>query len=362
MRNVLCLDRGSSSLKFAAYRIEAASASPVRVARGETVASGDAETALKAVLDEVRSTGFDAVGHRIVFGGERHVAPALADRGTLDELDALVGVEPLHLRAELDLVRAAKRALPGAANVLCFDTAFHRRSPAIARLLPLPSQIDPTLMRYGFHGLSYEYIASQLDAGAGRTIVAHLGSGSSLCAMKSGRPIDTTMGFSVLGGIMMGTRPGDLDPGIILRLMAAHGYDLEKLTDLLYNRSGLLGVSGSSADMRTLIAASANDAGARKAIELFIYRLVKELGALIAVLGGLDTLVFTGGIGENQPTIRAAVARALYYIGVRVDEEANERNERVFTAAQSQVVGMVIPTDENLMIARHTVETIEKVA
>jgi acetate kinase len=228
------------------------------------------------------------------------------------------------------------QARPSVPNVLCFDTAFHRRSPEIAHRLPLPSAIDPALQRYGFHGLSYEYVASQLRADAGRTVIAHLGSGASLCALRDREPVDTTMGFTALGGLMMGTRPGDLDPGVILRLLGSDAFDLASLTDLLYHRCGLLGVSGSSADMRTLLAREQNDTAARDAIELFIYQLRKQLGAMIAVLGGLDTLVFTAGIGENQPSIRQRIVDGCTYLGA-------------FRT-------LVIPTDENLMIARHTRE------
>jgi len=258
----------------------------------------------------------------------------------------------LHLRAELDLLCAARRRFPGVAQVLAFDTAFHARAPEIAKRLPLPRDLDPLLSRYGFHGLSYEYVVSQLGGDRGRTIVAHLGSGASLCALRDGLPLDTTMGFSALGGLMMATRPGDLDPGAILRLLD-DGYDAPRLTDLLYRRCGLLGVSGRSADMRELLDASATDAAARDAVELFVYQLVKHLGSMVAVLGGIDRLVFTGGIGERAPAIRGAVAAAFAFLGVRLDDAANRGDAREISSPESAVQVLVLPTDENLVIARH---------
>lgn len=337
MNKLLTLNGGSSSLKFAAYRGDAASELELTHS-GTLPPAGDAEHLLAQVLAQVASDGIDAVGHRIVFGGPRYESPVLADDAVMKDLEALVTVEPLHLRAELDLVYAAVRALPRVPQMLCFDTAFHRRSPAIAHRLPLPNDLDPLLQRYGFHGLSYEYVVSQLPANSGRTVIAHLGSGASLCALRDGEPIDTTMGFTALGGLMMGTRPGDLDPGVMLRLLGNDRYDVEELTDLLYHRSGLLGVSGSSADMRTLLTQAPVSAPAREAVDLFVYQLIKHLGAMAAVLGGLDTLVFTGGIGEHAQIIRERVIAAIAYLG--------------------DVATLVIPTDENLMIARHALRVL----
>ena len=328
--NVLAINGGSSSLKFSLFRVDGGE--PVFVA-GDTLAVGaDAGAACATVLERIGGSA-DAVGHRLVFGGPHYDAPVRASDAVLHDLEQLVEIEPLHLREELDLVYAMMGALPDAPNVLCFDTAFHRRSPAIAHRLPLPGNLDPMLQRYGFHGLSYEYIASQLPPDCGRTIVAHLGSGASLCALRDGAPVDTTMGFTALGGLMMGTRPGDLDPGVVLRLLA-DGYDAGTLSELFYHGSGLRGVSGTTGDMRTLMAAAQHDAAAREAVDLFVYQLVKMLGSMIAVLGGLDTLVFTGGIGEHAEAIRERALAQLAYTGA-------------FTTA-------VIATDENLMIARHT--------
>ena len=363
MNAILCLDAGSSSLKFAAYHFGDDGVESRAAAAGEAPASDDAADALDRVLARVAGPGapFAAVGHRVVFGGPRYVAPVLAAAGVLDELERLVPVEPLHLRAELDLVYAASQRLPGVPQVLCFDTAFHRRSPPIARRLPLPGGLDPLLQRYGFHGLSYEYVASQLGRAQGRTVVAHLGSGASLCAMRDGAPVDTTMGFSALGGLMMATRPGDLDPGIVLRLLANDAYDVERLTDLFYRRSGLAGVSGGCADMKRLLERAAADPAAREAVELFTYVLTKHIGAMIAVLGGLDRLVFTAGIGENAPEIRAAACAPFAYLGLRLDPAANDRSDRTISASGSAVEVLVVPTNENLEIARHTLAVLKKV-
>jgi len=361
---ILCLDAGSSSLKFAAYRAEAET-EPVRIAVGDAPPSANAQAALEQVLSQVQKHGdasLTAIGHRIVFGGPQLTEPTPADDGVLQYLETLVEVEPLHLRAELDLVYAVRRVLPSLLQVLCFDTAFHRRSPAIARRLPLPPDIDPLIQRYGFHGLSYEYITSQLRDDAGRTVIAHLGSGASLCALEKGAPIDTTMGFSALGGLMMGTRPGDLDPGIVLRLLGADSFGPDRLRELLYYESGLRGLSGSTGDMKTLIADAATDARAREAVELFVYQLVKHLGAMIAVLGGLKTLVFTGGIGEHAPSVRTAACKPFDYLGLRLDEEANRRDGRLISRPESSVSVEVIPTDENLMIARHTLGLMKKIS
>ena len=358
---LLCLDGGSSSLKYAAYEAASAAEEPALIADGNLPVSGDAGAWLDAALAQLpkKANAIAAVGHRIVFGGPRYVGPTVADDAVLRELETLVDIEPLHLRVELDLVYAARRKFPNAPQVLCFDTAFHRRAPEISRRLPLPSTLDPLIQRYGFHGLSYEYIVSQLPRDSGRTVVAHLGSGASLCALRDGEPVDTSMGFTALGGLMMGTRPGDLDPGILLRLLA-DGYDLTRLNDLLYHRSGLLGVSGSTSDMRALGGRAASDSGARAAIELFDYQLVKQLGAMVAVLDGLETLVFTAGIGENDPSVRAAASAAFAHLGLRLDGDANQRNDRVISLPESAVRVMVIPTDENLMIARHALAALGK--
>ena len=338
VKELLTLNGGSSSLKFAVYRVGEGTSEPELMQAGTLSAQGNSVALLAQVFAKVGHGSIGAVGHRIVFGGPRYESPVLADESAMNDLEAFVSIEPLHLRSELDLVYATMHALPDTPNVLCFDTAFHRRAPAIAHRLALPADLDPLLQRYGFHGLSYEYIVSKLPPKSGRAVIAHLGSGASLCALRNGEPVDTTMGFSTLGGLMMGTRPGDLDPGVVLRLLGNDRYDLERLTDLLYHRSGLLGVSGLSADMQTLLAQEDVNVGARDAVDLFIYQLIKHLGAMAAVLGGLDTLIFTGGIGEHAAVIRERVTAAIAYLG--------------------NVAIHVIPTDENLMIARHTLRVL----
>jgi acetate kinase len=356
MTQILCLNGGSSSLKFGAYDIgeesRDVSCTMTRCAPFATDALATFDGILAALQ---RGPGDDvvAVGHRIVFGGPRYALPIRANVRVLSDLEDLVDIEPLHLRAELNLVYAAARRLPEVPQVLCFDTGFHRRAPAIARRLPLPQGLDPLLERYGFHGLSYEYVSSQLGDAPGATVIAHLGSGASLCALRDGIPVETTMGFSALGGLMMGTRPGDLDPGILLRLLS-DGCDLARLTAMLYRESGLLGVSGTSGDMKDLLKKEASDPAASQAVELFVYQLIKHIGAMVAVLGGLQTLVFTGGIGERAPEIRARACASFEYLGLQLDEAANRQNAPVISNPQSLIVAMVVPTDENLMIARHT--------
>ncbi|MGB9650585.1 MAG: hypothetical protein WCB01_02160 [Candidatus Cybelea sp.] len=363
MTQLLCLNAGSSSLKFAAYGIAGEGQDLSCTMSSSTPFQAGAREVFDDVLAHLPQ-GFEeavgAVGHRIVFGGPQYALPTRTEARVLNDLEELVEVEPLHLRAELDLVYAATRRLPKVPQVLCFDTAFHRRAPAIARRLPLPQGLDPVLERYGFHGLSYEYVSSQLGNAPGATVIAHLGSGASLCALKDGVPFDTTMGFSPLGGLMMASRPGDLDPGILLRLLS-DGYDLQSLTALFYRQSGLLGVSGTSGDMKELLEKKASDRAASQAVELFVYQLVKHIGAMIAVLGGLQTLVFTGGIGERAPTIRADACAPFEYLGLQLDDTANRQNERLISRPESRVTAMIVPTDENLMIARHTLAILGKV-
>lgn len=375
---VLALDGGSSSLKFALYAVAGDAFSPtlsgeasgfgqppghLRVATPEIVlideavaAEWNAAIALERVLGIVREREADlsAVGHRIVFGGPNHVEPVLATPEVLRRIEEFVALEPLHLRVELDAVYAMQRHFPGVPQILCFDTAFHRRMPAVAKRLPLPRNLDPALQRYGFHGLSYEYVLWRVaQASRGRVVIAHLGNGASLCALKDGLPMDTTMGFSALGGLMMGTRPGDMDPGVLLYLLGAGGYRAADLADLLNYHCGLLGVSGSSASMEALLAAAPSDASAREAVELFVHQLVKHLGAMIAVLGGLDALVFTGGIGERAASIRSKACEALGYAGVRLDDAANAASAPIVSRGESRVGVHVVPADETLVIARH---------
>jgi acetate kinase len=303
-----------------------------------------------------------AAGHRVVHGGVRHDRPVRIDATILAALDELVALAPLHQPHNLAAIRAITAAVPQLPQVACFDTSFHRTQPGIAQLFALPQRYaDEGVRRYGFHGLSYEYIASVLpgiDAGAarGRTVVAHLGNGASMCAMKAGKSVASTMGFTALDGLPMGTRCGALDPGVLLYLMERHGQDARALEKLLYQESGLLGLSGISSDMRTLLASA--DPRAATAIDVFVYRIGRELGSLAAALGGLDALVFTGGIGENAAAIRARVCRDAAWLGLELDETANNAGWPRISAPGSRVTGLVIPTNEERMIAQHTRSTL----
>jgi acetate kinase len=280
----------------------------------------------------------------------------------LAQLEAMVPLMPLHLPHNLAAIRALATTHPHLPQIACFDTAFHRTLPPLERAFALPRALtEAGVVRYGFHGLSYEYIAARLPevdrrAAQGRTIVAHLGNGASLCALDAGRSVGTTMGFSALDGLMMGTRPGWLDPGVLLYLIREKAYDARRLERLLYDECGLLGVSGVSSDMRTLLAST--DAAAREAVELFCHRVVCAIGSLVAPLGGFDALVFTGGIGENAAPVRQRICEALAWLGLSIDADANDRAGPRISAAQSRVGAWVIPTDEDLMIARHTRELI----
>jgi acetate kinase len=262
----------------------------------------------------------------------------------------------LHLPGEIKGIDAVAEHYPGLSQVVCFDTAFHRRMPDVAQWLPIVRSLrHEGIHRYGFHGLSYEYIVSALGMNTkGRVIIAHLGSGASMAALNDGHPQDTTMGFSGLGGLMMGTRCGDLDPGVLLYLMDEKGYDARQLERLLYQRSGLIGVSGISSDMKTLLDQCATEPHAAEAIELFCYTARKYIGALSAVLGGLDTLVFTGGIGERAAPVRWSICDGLEYLGIKLDSKNNNANADTISITNSSCTVRVIPTNEDLMIARHT--------
>jgi acetate kinase len=381
---ILTLNAGSSSLKFSLF--EADDAALKRLADGEIEGIGEAPhfTARadgrvaaerrwpegqglthEAFLDELLGwvdgrLGGDrlaAIGHRVVHGGPDFSGPVRLDADVIARLEALTPLALLHQPHNLAAVRAAAKARPTVPQVACFDTAFHHgHAPEVDRF-GLPREWEAKgVRRYGFHGLSYEFIAGrmrELDPAmaAGRVVVAHLGAGASLCAMRDGRSVDTTMGFSTLDGLVMATRSGALDPGVILYLESVHGLAPAKVEDLLYRRSGLLGVSGISADMRELLASPA--AAAREAIDLFVFRVVREIGAMAASLGGLDGIVFTGGIGERSPVIRRQICERLGWLGVRLDEAANTRGEGCVSGSGSAPV-WVVPTDEELMIARHT--------
>ncbi len=377
---VLCLNSGSSSLKFALFdmgdseaqlawgAVECIGAAPARIwtrtadSRDSVRAEADIPDARRALEAAFRALGIPgrslpaAVGHRIVHGGPDHDAPEWIDAPLVATLRRLIPMAPLHLPPVLDCIEAVATQFPGLPQVACFDTAFHRRMPELAQRLPLPRPLwDAGIRRYGFHGLSYEYVVEQLGAaGLGRLIIAHLGNGASMVAVRDGRPLDTTMGFTPAGGFMMGTRSGDLDPGVLLYLQSAMGYDIEALDHLVNHESGLRGVSGGSSDMKTLLAQRGTDPGAALAVELFCHHLRKNIGALAAVLGGVDTLVFTGGIGERAAAVREEACRGLAHLGIRIDVERNAQNESVISDATGTCTVRVVATDEDLMIARHT--------
>jgi len=298
----------------------------------------------------------------VVHGGEAFAAPVRLDDAVLAALDALVPLAPLHQPHNLVPIRALAARRPDLIQVACFDTAFHRTIPEVAQSFALPAAVtDKGVRRYGFHGLSYAYIASVLPAvdpraAAGRTVVLHLGGGASMGALHRGRSVASTMGFTALDGLPMGTRSGQLDPGVVLYLIDELGMDARAIEDLLYRRSGLLGVSGLSSDMRVLLQSDA--ARARFAVELFVYRIARELGSLAAALGGLDALVFTAGIGEHAAPVRAAVCRAAAWLGVALDEAANAAHGPRISTAESRTAAWVIPTDEELMIARQTLDAV----
>ncbi len=354
---VLTFNAGSSSLKYALHEIGAAGERQLR-ARGIEVAEGTAESAACATHDaarEIRGLGFgvDAVAHRFVFGGEMD-EPTAITHAVRRRLEELAPLDPLHAPQALAVLDAARSAFPGAAQVACFDTAFFTALPPIARVLAVPSH-DPLLRRYGFHGLSYEFVVGALGARLGRrAIVAHLGSGSSLAAFADGKPIETTMGFSPLGGVLMSTRPGDVDPGVLLYLSERAVPSRKLLREMLERRSGLRAIAGGEGDLRILVErAQGGDRQADFAVECYTRSIVKAVGALSAILGGIDTLAFTGGVGENLPAIRAAVAQPLRHLGVALDEARNAASASLISTAGSRVAVHVVATDENLMMARH---------
>jgi len=313
---------------------------------------------LQWIAGKVEGDDLLAVGHRVVHGGVRHAEPTLVNAEVLEDFRSQTPFFPLHLPANLAPIETIARIDPHLPQAACFDSSFHRTIPDLAQRYGLPRSLhDDGLRGYGFHGLSYEYIAQamvEVDpvAAEGKTVVAHLGSGASLCALVGGKSVACTLGFSGLDGLLMGTRAGRLDPAILLYLIQEKGMDARALEELLYRKSGLLGVSGISSDMRDLLASDAPHA--REAVDLFVYRIVRELGSMAAAAGGMDALVFTAGIGEHAPPIRAAVCSALAWLGIRLDGEANNRNETLVSAPESAVPVYVIPTNEEIMIARHT--------
>ena len=324
----------------------------------ELILSNHVEAAQKAIelTNEIKSASFDAIGHRIVHGGEKYSAPARIDDELIRGLRSAVPLAPLHLPAQISMIEWAAMRYPGVPQVACFDTWFHRFMPQVARQFPLPHDFyEQGLHRYGFHGLSYESVLFQLGRrGRGRLIIAHLGNGVSLSAVKDGQSLDTTMGFSPAGGVMMGTRSGDLDPGLLLYLLQEKGYKTVELERIINHESGLLGVSGTNSDMGELLTQRATDFRARFAIEMFCYQVRKNIAALATVFGGLDALIFTGGIGEHGADIRLEICQGLEFLGITLDKAKNRKNQLTISKAKCRPIVLVIQAQEDLAIARHT--------
>ena len=389
---LLVINAGSSSIKFSIYQKDSSSTQLVADAAGQIEGIGSqpgftvkgsqgqvlADCLFSAdevhnhtgaiiiirswLLEYIRGGTLLAAGHRVVHGGQHYSAPVLIDTKVLMELEDLISLAPLHQPHNLAAMRALLEIMPTLPQVACFDTAFHRTQSDVAQRYALPRRFtDAGVRRYGFHGLSYEYIVSvlpELDAtlAKARIIVAHLGNGASLCAIQNGRSIATTMGFSPLDGLVMGTRCGSLDPGVLLYLMDHYNMDARAMEQLLYYQSGLLGVSGISSDMRTLLAS--DDPQAKEAIDLFVYRVGREIGSLAAALGGLDALIFTGGIGEHAAGIRAKICRQAEWLGLELDDAANDAGAMGISTAGSKLSAWVVNADENLMIAHHTLQQV----
>jgi acetate kinase len=382
---LLTINTGSSSLKAALYDVAVAprlvlAAKVERIGLGDghaclTTAQGemlfdehknvpDHRAGLLFLLDGLRHTEYHesprAVGHRVVHGGRRHSEPHIITDELLEELRLLIPIDPAHLPQAIEAIETVGDSYPTVPQVACFDTAFHRRMPRVAQIYPLPQRFEEAgVLRYGFHGLSYESIMEQLRcldpaAYAGRVVIAHLGNGASMAAVKGGKSVDTTMGFTPTGGLMMGTRAGDLDPGVVLHLLDLEGGNAGALSDLLNKKAGLIGLSGLSADMQDLLEQESSSSQAADAVDLFCYQARKFLGALVTTLGGLDVLAFTAGIGEHAAPIRERICDGLNYLGIQLDPQRNQNNSRSISADGSSVRVLVLPTDEDLMIAGHT--------
>jgi acetate kinase len=384
-RGILTINAGSSSIKFALFPLDHP-ISPIAEVSGQIDGIGAEETKMVAknragerIADQLLNgervshaqafdallkwftatyTGWEiaAVGHRVVHGGERYSQPTVIDAQVLTHLTSFTPLAPLHQPHNVAGIVALQTLLPNVPQVACFDTAFHRSQPPVAQMFGLPRAITAEgVKRYGFHGLSYEFIARALPEHSsradGRVIVAHLGNGASMAAMVNRKCVATTLGFSTIDGLMMGTRCGNLDPGVVLHLMETKGLSIKDMTRILYKESGLLGVSGISQDMRTLLASDKPEA--EEAVKLFCYRIVRELGSLVAAAGGLDALVFTGGIGEHAAEVRRRVCEQSEWLGIRLDPEANARHDVVISAGDSSVDVLVIPTNEEWMMAHH---------
>jgi acetate kinase len=384
---VLTLNSGSSSLKFSVYEMGPESESLVVQGKLERIGSGeghfsaidakgkevvardvslpDHQTALDLLLHWLPEFGLatvSAIGHRIVQGGPHHLGPEIVTPKLIRELRALCPIDPPHLPAALNALEAAQKLGAKIPQVACFDTSFHRSLPPVAQRLPLPRHLtrDTALMRYGFHGLSYEFIMAELnriasaETARGKIIIAHLGNGASMAAIVNGKSVETTMGFTPAAGLVMSTRTGDLDPGVLAYLLREGKTTPDQLNTLIFQESGLKGVSGLSSDLRDLMAARKTNPHAQEAIDLFYYQARKALGSLVAVLDGIETLIFTGGIGENDAPCRAAICAGLHHLGLRLEAKGNDQNQPVISAPDSPVTVRVIKTNEELIIARHT--------
>lgn len=384
--NALVLNAGSSSLKFCIYQkpqggdwrleargqIEGIGTSPlmtIKDAAGNKIVDNKLDDKLKNVSEAIDplavwlraqygGSRVLGVGHRVVHGGKKYSDPVIITPQVIEDLSQLIPLAPLHQPYNLAAIKAVSERLPDVPQVACFDTGFHSGHDEVIELVPLPEDFrNKGLQRYGFHGLSYEYIASALpqvapEIAGGRVIVAHLGSGASMCAMRNGKSIDSTLGFTALDGLAMGTRPGSLDPGVILYLFQSLGLSAKEVETILYKKSGLLAISGISNDMRDLL--GKDEPAARLAVDYFVFRAAKEIGALAAVLGGIDGLVFTAGIGENSAEIRRRICESSKWLGIKIDNEANTENRPKISATDSSISVWVIQTNEELMIARHT--------
>ena len=357
-RNILALNSGSSSLKFGLYRVDSAGAEKLF---GETVATvstadpPEALTRVASLLGESHAPPPDAIGHRIVHGGPALRQHCRIDDAVLRQLQAAAPFAPLHTPAALAVIRFAQAHFPGVPQVACFDTRFHAGLPDVARVLPIARELQAEgIQRYGFHGLSLESIVRQLGNHVPeRLVIAHLGNGASITAVKAGQSIDTSMGMTPSGGVLMGTRSGDLDPGVLVYLMREKQFDAARLEALVDQRSGLLGISGLSGGMRRLHEAAASNRDARLAIEMFCYSVRKQVAAMIAVLGGVDMLVFTGGIGENDAQVRTEICASLSWIGVSLDESRNRAASNPVSDGASRCQVLVLASQEDEQIARH---------
>lgn len=386
---VLTLNSGSSSIKFGIFdlphlvrvaggKVDRAATHDATLSvrnfktnrtRTDPIPNTDRHSAIKALSDcienELGTLSLRGIGHRVVHGGPCYLDPEKIDRDLLDDLRRITPFDPEHLPNEIDLIEELLQRFRDVPQVACFDTAFHRAMPAVAKMLPLPRRFyDKGIRRYGFHGLSYAFLLQELerlggpDSASGRLVLAHLGNGASLAAVRGGKPIDTTMAATPASGIPMSTRSGDIDPGLLLFLSNTEGFDAERWNNMVNAESGLLGISETSGDIRDLLSAEREDPRAAEALAVFCYGIVKTIGAFTAALNGIDTLVFSGGIGENSPEIRKRVCDCLGFLGVKLNEAGNSTNAALVSTEESRVAVRVIRTDEETMIARHVCETL----